>query len=316
MIPKEVTLHQHDMSNFLSCPFKYKLAVVHNVVPKTYGRALNIGTVFSKSVYELHKTGQVGPAMQLVSDYKESLVNVTRQEQQDDIDNDICMVQAMILGYFKHFMKERKVAMPIINNIEPEFRIEISFYNGIKYKYVMRLDGRITDSARYYWILELKTSSGVSADLLLELPTNFQINSYNLGMKELFITPTLGVLYRFITKAQIRQKKTESLEQFRQRILLEYNDNPEKYFFEESLYFDRNATERFKKDLEYHFRYMTFCYIHDYFPKNGNSCITKYGSHCDYLKYCSNPTQETVDSYYRINNNTDNNINDNNTKEG
>jgi|SRR3990172_4157445 len=298
---KTYTLHQHDMADFMQCPFRYYMNTVRCYEPKVLGNAINIGALFSKGVERLHTTGNIEESMLLVqAAHDMKLLNANSLNMSEDINTDAGIVSAMLTGYNKNYITNYKNNMQI-SKIVPEYKIEwVKEYCGMRFIYICSLDGKVFDSANDIYILEIKTAAQVQKDLLLELPTNFQINSYWAAMVDSEKITPQGVLYRFVVKPTIRLKKTETLDQFRKRVIGEYETNTEKYFYEEKLFFDYKNVRAFNVDLDAAFQDLVRCLITDRWPKRGTACRTKFGSFCKNIHYCSNPSKETLETYYKL----------------
>jgi len=290
-----IRLHQHDLANFLSCPAKYNLSHNLKLENKIIKKAINIGDLFAKGVELIHfSNNKLADAMLLVNKQQEKLLNsAISQEQINDINTDTSSVQAMLYGYEKQFLRDDKY------KIQPEHKIEWVLKKfGVMIVYICRLDGRLLDKNNIPGILEIKTSAKVQKDLLLELPTNFQINSYWLSNYRANKEQAKYVLYRFVCKPTIRQTQKENAEQFQKRVIGEYEKNTQKYFFQERLEFDINSIKRFEVDINLAFEDLIMCHIKNKWPHRGTACMEKYGSLCPYIRYCGNPTEETLDTYY------------------
>lgn len=307
-----ISLHQHDMDSFLRCPFKYYIKNVMGYRPRGIKKALNIGDIFAQCVYFLHKGEDLAKCMLYVNDLQKPLIErATNQEQINELETSAIVVQSMLMGYETRFLNKNEIKVTkynqqggidgfdeiIIQKIIPEYKLEIPWTVGnYHFNYVNRLDGKIiTDDS--LWILEIKSTTLIDGDLLQKLNTNFQINSYWFSMLYNEQQEIDGVLYRYIRKPSIKQKKDESLEKFRIRLSKDYNERPEFYFHEESLYFDQLQIKNFTKDMNIHFEELTRAYVTQNWVKRGTACDSNFGL-CPYLKYCSKSTQETLDTYY------------------
>jgi hypothetical protein len=307
-----IELHQHDMGNFLKCPQKYYLSNVRGYYPIGMKKALNIGDLFSKCVYWMHKGTDISECMAHVYKLQEELIIKARSQAHfDELETSVVIVQAMLLGYQEHFLKKDVFRVTKFNDkggiekfddinikeIIPEYTLGLNFDMGsYTFAYWNRLDGKII-TPTLPWILELKSTAQFDGDLLEKLNTDFQINSYWMVMLTREQQQIGGILYRYIKKPSIRQKQNETIDQFQRRLTLDYCERPENYFLEESLYFNQPALDRFKKDFDTHLNRLLMCYAMNDWPHIGLSCDGKFGL-CEYLKYCSNPTQETLDTFY------------------
>jgi len=311
----EVTLHQHNMDQFLRCPYKYYMANVLKYIPRGIKKALNIGDLFAQCVYFLHRGEDLAKCMLYVNDLQKPLIEkATNQEQIDELETSAIITQSMLMGYETRFLKKDKINVTKYNEqggidgfdeidiqqIDPEYRVEIPWKIGnYHFTYVNRLDGKVI-TINEPWILELKSTTLIDENLLKKLNTNFQINSYWFSMFFKEQEEIAGVLYRYIRKPSIKQKKDETLEKFRIKLSKDYEQRPEFYFYEESLYFNQVLIKTFIKDLNRYFEDLTRCYVTQQWPKRGTSCDANFGL-CEYLKYCSQPTEETLRTYYEQN---------------
>ena len=310
----DINLHQHNMDQFLRCPYKYYMANVMGYRLMGIKKALNIGDLFAQCVFFLHRGEDIAKCMLYVEELQKPLIErATNQAQVDELETSAIMVQSMLMGYETMFLNKKEIKVTkynqnggidgfdeiTIQEIVPEYKLEIPWKVGnYHYKYINRLDGKVITDDTGLWILELKTSTSIDGDLILKLNTNFQINSYWFSMLYNEQQEVDGVLYRYIRKPSIRQNKNEALEKFRIRLSKDYQERPDFYFYEESLYFNQPQIKIFTRDMNYHFEELTRCYVTNVWPKRGVACDSNFGL-CEYLKYCSNPTQETLDTYYR-----------------
>lgn len=308
-----VSLHQHDLDSFLRCPFKYYLANVLKYKPIGIKRALNIGDLFAQCVYFLHRGENLAKCMLYVNDLQRPLIErAVNQEQINELETSAIIVQSMLMGYEQRFLNKNEIKVTkynqqggidgfdeiTIQKIVPEYKLEIPWTVGnYHYKYVNRLDGKIITNDTGLWILEIKSTTLIDGDLLQKLNTNFQINSYWFSMLLNEQQEIDGVLYRYIRKPSIKQKKDETLEKFRIRLSKDYNERPDFYFHEESLYFNQDQIKIFIQDMNHYFEELTRCYVTQQWPKHGVACDANFGL-CSYLKYCSSPTNETLNTYY------------------
>ena len=307
----KVDLHQHNMDQFLRCPYKYYLANVLKYRPRVLKKALNIGDLFAQCVYFLHKGEGIATCMAYVEKIQKPLMEkATSQEQIDTLETSIRIVQSMLFGYETRFLSKDKIKVTRYNKeggidgfdeikiqkITPEYKLGIPIVVGnYHFNYINRLDGRIT-TEKNPWILEIKTTTLIDGNLLKKLNTNFQINSYWYAMLFNDEQKIDGVLYRYIRKPSIKQNKNETLDKFRIRMSKDYQQRPEFYFHEESLCFNHQILP-FVKDLHSHFEELTRCYVTGIWTKKGTACDANFGL-CEYLRYCGNPTEQALKTYY------------------
>ena len=79
---------------------------------------------------------------------------------------------------------------------------------------------------------EWKTASVVNNDYMQRLEIDFQVSTYLWAASILYGVPVRKVVYRIVKKPTIKQRKTETVEEYSERVVADYIDRPEHYFFE------------------------------------------------------------------------------------
>ena len=79
---------------------------------------------------------------------------------------------------------------------------------------------------------EWKTASQVGRDYIQRLEIDFQVSTYCWAASRLFGTPVRKVVYRVIKKPTIRQKQTEEVEEYIDRVKEDYLQRQDHYFTE------------------------------------------------------------------------------------
>jgi len=126
------------------------------------------------------------------------------------------LARAMFLAYaarypsedFEVVAVEKEFCEPIVN---PETSCSSrTFMMAGKVDAVIRKDGR-------YFILEHKTASNITGDYIERLPMDFQVTLYSDYIERSMNIKIAGILYNVIAKAQIKQGKGETEEEFQAR---------------------------------------------------------------------------------------------------
>jgi hypothetical protein len=291
---KTIEVHQHDIANFMTCPFKYYMTCVCKYKPKGRNKNIDIGDCVAKSVYWLHKGEPLSFCLAYIDKLQlEKSMNMTKQEEVDKLTTNGIVAQGLITGYKEMFLDRATH----VTKVEPEYHTKMEFIKfGYKIIVVCRLDGLAHDMWNKLSLLELKTTSRVNTTMVKELPTNFQINTYWLSLLMNNINPN-GILYRWMRKPAIRQKKNQTLEQYRQEILSLFSQKPDEYFVQQNPEFKQESIERFKPNFNNIIEELTMCHIQNRWTQRGINCKGLY-SLCDMIEYCSNPTKETLETYY------------------
>ena len=79
---------------------------------------------------------------------------------------------------------------------------------------------------------EWKTAAQVSREYMARLEIDFQVSTYMWAASQYYSVPVRKMVYRVAKKPTIRQKKTEELGEYIERLTQDYLDRPEFYFFE------------------------------------------------------------------------------------
>ena len=284
-----IHIHQHDIATFAECRKKFDLSFNKKIVPRKLPKTLQIGSLFAKGIFYLHKGGEIAVCCANVDFIAEQLeLRATNQEHINEIETDKITTIAMLIGYEQHFMEQKL-------NILPEYHIKIPIQK--KYIYIMRLDGRVKTHEKENWVLELKTTASIQKNQIERLPCDFQLKSYCWGLQKWTWKKVKGILYRFIRKPSIKQKQNETIEQFQKRLQKDYIEREDFYFYEEMPLLDQNILQDFEEELNQIFSDLTQCYKTNHWYRSPTCGNTKFGE-CTYFKYCSDPTIETMETYY------------------
>lgn len=206
------------ITTFKLCPKQYEYKYINNLRPlEDSNKNLFLGSL-------LHKGVELKSVDKLLEYIDET--NVTPTEESETL---ITLALALTEAYFNKFGYDEKV----LN--EQHFQFNVfgdSYLEGY-------IDGLIEDD-NGYWLLEVKTASIIDKTYLDKLNFNEQINKYMYALKHNHLDsfkldkPLLGIKYRILKKPLIRQKQTESIMEFRHR-LVEKLQEPE-YIIEKILY--------------------------------------------------------------------------------
>ena len=286
-----IIVHQHDIATFQECRKRFDLSFNQHIFPRIQKKFIEVGSLFSKSVYYLHKGTPIENCLAYIEQKAEELkLSAVNQERINEIEEDKVTVVAMLNGYNEKFMSQ---------NVEiiPEYNIKVPIKR--KYIYSMTLDGRIKTYQKDNWILEIKTTASIEKDQITRLPCDFQIKSYAWGLQKWAHKPVKGVLYRFIRKPSIKQKQTETIDQYLKRLMLDYINRKDFYFYEEMPLLDQNIISDFDNEIYQMFDDLNACYKTNNWYKSPLCGKTRYGI-CPYFQYCSNPIEETLETFYEM----------------
>lgn len=255
-------VYSHSRINcFKQCPQMYKYKYINHIFPITNKNSFYLGGL-------VHKGIELGSAYQLDRELDNVDIPFTEKQETSNV-----LALGMVEAYFNKFGNDEQ----ILHEIHFEIEVEGKKIQGY-------IDG-IIDTPEGYWLMELKTAAQINKEYIDKLSFNDQINTYyyvilnNLIEGFTLDKPLLGIKYRIIKKPQIRQKQTETVDQYRERLI-------EK--LKEEGYITEYILSRTDEEVEEHMK----DFISDIntientkrFTKSLSSC-TAYGR-CQYMDIC------------------------------
>lgn len=179
----------------------------------------------------------------------------------------MAMVDAYLAKFGRHSTTQYEVhfTLNVLNKDEPDFQGFVDEVQEVE-------DG--------YWIIENKTASRVDEAYVEKLAFTDQVSKYYLGLQKILDKPILGVKYRIIKKPALRLKNSESISEFRQRLVerLMEEDNIIEVITTRSKADLKEALAELKADMRTIVRAKVF-------PKNPQAC-SMFGK-CQYLPLCA-----------------------------
>ena len=276
------TLTNSNMKMFKNCPQMGYYRQVEHLVPRIQSDALGIGSGFHKGA----ETGSVEQALAVfANDYPST------QEEMNALEIKKATVQAMVEGYGKAFKQ--------FDNIQPEIKFSLPIINPAtgapsksfnlsgKADGLMQIDGK-------WWLLELKTAGQINKTYIDRLMLDSQITTYFYAMQRAKGINLAGIIYRIVKKPSIYPRKGESINQFCERLIADYQQRPEFYFFEEKLYRTQDDLKLFERELWMFTQYLLLCNREGLWYRNPSKC-GDYGR-CQYMPLCLQE-QDAIDLY-------------------
>ena len=146
------------------------------------------------------------------------------------------------------------------------------------------------------WVLgEWKTASIVNRDYIARLEIDFQVTTYLYAASVLYQRPVRKMVYRVIKKPTIRQKKTESANDYAERVRLDYLERPEHYFFDQVVTrTDAQLIEWKRQAWATHRRILEIQRGEAVAIRSTQSCLSR--GRCPYFDLC---TGSVIESAYR-----------------
>lgn len=192
------------------------------------------------------------------------------------------VIMGMLKGYIERYAKQDKVQWKVI---APETDFVFQMKNGLKYAGKRDLLVRARN-VKGITLVEHKTTSVLSSGYLAKLPLDNQILVYckSVELEKEFGELPKQIIYNVIKKSGLRQRQSESFNQYKERIEQEYQDNLTSYFYREVIPVNAKVVEESYKELERCGEEVKRCMCTGYYYKNTTHC-TAYGT-CPYMPLC------------------------------
>lgn len=272
---EHIILTNSSIGQFKNCRKAWYQRNVECLVPRIQSRARGIGTAVHKGL----ETGNIEEALKEFGD-----VFPNSQEEADALETNKAIIQAMLEGYFERFGRGFHGG-----TAQTEMKYEIDIINpatGAKsktFKLAGKVDALIMQNGRY-WLVEYKTAGQVGKSYIDKLQLDTQITTYIYGVQRMMNIKIDGVIYRVLRKPTIKQTKKENLNQYLDRLIADYKERPEFYFFEEKLYRSQDDLAEFEAELWDLTQDMLKCMRENRWYKNTSRCMD--WGNCEYMPLC------------------------------
>lgn len=282
----KLKIYQHQIQTFLECREKFYLREMLCMTSRIRKSYFDIGSAFHAGVASWKKNSDTTLALSKADKFLEYLEPST-QEEYDEIQIDRATVTAMLMGYFERY----KDSASKRNYIHIERKIASSLDAKIK---ISGIPDAVFKDNNFYWLDEEKTAGQIGESYINALPLDFQITFY-FDLVQRFLRKKLaGVCYRVTRTPSIRRKKGQSLNAFCNELSNDYISRPDFYFFEEQLFRTQNDLQRFEENLKFQIADILRCIKEKRWYPNTKNC-SKFK--CEFIRYCSNPTQDSFDTF-------------------
>lgn len=254
---------------YQTCPMKEALRYRKNLAPIGRKQALSIGTAIHKGIEMWDEEAGIEAL---------SFPFPSTQEEADEQEVARTTVLGLLRGYYQTFA-------PFEVHV-PELSFYLPMRTGKRSSRIFEIAGKIDDIATINgqnWIVEYKTASKLDGSYFDRLYVDSQITMYMTAAERLGFNP-VGVIYRVLRKPQIRRGKTESVEQFLNRLESDIASRPDFYFMEKRLYRSKADLADFEQMLYQEAKLANTMYKQDRCYKHSTACSV-YGA-CEYLPLC------------------------------
>jgi hypothetical protein len=135
------------------------------------------------------------------------------------------------------------------------------------------------------WIRETKTTSEpIEAAFESKLNYDFQTLFYVVATEQELGESVTGILYDVIHKPTIRQKQSESIVEYSERLRSDIAEDPDKYFARYEIALDKNSKNEFKIELLYKLKMCKKFIEKPIVYKNESACKKRWN--CEFIPAC------------------------------
>ena len=291
-----------------NCRKRYYWRNVMKLVSNKLSTPLNIGSGFHKAKEILYATnGDIVEAVKSINEWFDKIMPMTEEEGKE-IETNRVIVWAMIEGYYNCYKNdfnsntkheaEIKFSIPIIN---PETGAESKTFN-----FAGKCDGYMEKDclgliSRY--LGEEKVVSSIDKDFNDKIQLDTQTTGYYFAFQKVRDIKLDGIIFRATRRPSIKQTQKETLEQYRERVILDYKTRPEFYFHEFPIYRNEFDLKEFEQELWDKTQDILSVRRNGWWYKNTSYC-SDYGS-CQYLPLClalgnEEKLKEAIEMYMKV----------------
>ena len=267
-------LSHSSLSAQMACNQLYEYEYVQKIAPISGGAPRRMGGAFSKGL-------EAGDPEAAVRNIVDRAIILTQQ------DEDNTRVEAMVVG---SAVKAYLAAYGQTDPDEREFGYRVRLRNpqtgaySRTFDFLGYADQLIDRGGVEFTLVEDKLVGQIDAVMVKKLPLDRQLALTCYGVWRATGKPITKILYRFTRKPSIKQKQTETLDQYLERIEADYIARPEFYLHEEPLERDIMDLARTEAELWQWAEQRRAAERQFVFPRNSSHCHD-YGG-CPFLPLC------------------------------
>jgi hypothetical protein len=273
------TLTYSNMAQFRDCPQKFKLSIIDGLRMIAVKPSLRIGTAF-----HLYREKGEEAVEEYFAQYHPS-----NQFEADDLEIQRAVTKGLmsIAPEDSGVVREVEWTNPLINPATGA--PSRTFLLGGKADGVVRLD-------EGHALIEEKTTGGsIGKSDIDKLSIDTQVLNAIVNLETSPDIRIAQVWYRYYRKPSIKQKQSETVNQYCERVRQDYIERPEFYFHEEKLIFPRPQLEAFKYDLWQVGKAVLWFRRYNLWYRNTSHCKDWGG--CQFLPLCRG---DDIEGLYRV----------------
>jgi len=215
---------------FCACKRKAYWKYNRRLVPRKIAWNLVIGTWAHLALEVYYRDWDIDSALQAV---RAAIKEFRCQHPHLDVydENQFHLASAIVLGfltaYAQYYCWEQEKWWVVATEVK---------FDGMRLMPRVQAKGRVdllVEGPRGLVAVEHKTRSMITGGYLQALPMAYQSALYPIAAERKFDLPVHKIIYNFIRKPNIRQRKNEEPADFIRRVRQDYSDRPQEYFYRE-----------------------------------------------------------------------------------
>jgi hypothetical protein len=226
------SLSHSSLNTQLACHQRYAYSYVDKIEPISKAASLRLGGAFAKAT----ETGDPADGVAKLS----GEATILTQEDQDRLTVDCAIVTGAARAYLAAYgRRERR---------EFGYRVRLRNPDTGAYSRTFDLEGYADGLTDDWMLIEDKFVGQMQAVAIKRLKLDRQLALECYGIWRATGHEITDVSYRFTRKPSIKQKKTETVEEYAERVEADYAERPEFYLVEEKI--TRSATDLVRIEAE------------------------------------------------------------------
>jgi hypothetical protein len=285
------TLSHSSIGTQLACLRRFGYAYEDRLELIARPAALSLGAAFAKAI----EHGDPGIGMQALAAERE----VHDQEDQDRLAKDMAVVGGAAKAYLDRYGRDTDPRV----STEYEYLIRLrnpeTGHGSNTFDLHGRADG-VIDHGDFLELIEDKLVGALTAQMVKRVRLDRQVSLESYALWRITGKPVRKIRYRHTRKPSIKQRQNESVDDFCQRVLEDYEARPDFYLHEETTYRDADDLLLIERELWSWAKQRREAMRDSIWPRNVASC-DDYGG-CAYLEICTARPDQMSDALalYRV----------------
>jgi hypothetical protein len=238
------TLSHSSIGTQLACLRRFGYAYEDRLELIARPAALSLGAAFAKAI----EHGDPGIGMQALAAERE----VHDQEDHDRLAKDMAVVGGAAKAYLDRYRDYAQVYDAGLMANEVEYLVRLRNPETGHYSNTFDLHGRadgVIDHGDFLELIEDKLVGALTAQMVKRVRLDRQVSLESYALWRITGKPVRKIRYRHTRKPSIKQRQNESVEDFCQRVLEDYESRPDFYLHEETTYRDADDLLLIEQEL-------------------------------------------------------------------